>query len=482
MRDRPSERDWSSLRNREWRPTAPPEETGNGGGSSSSSGGRGQGRGSGSQAGRGRGSSSNSDAVGRGAAASVAPPESAAVASKASQNASSLSGSNRVNTDIVPPPAKEKEVYRAPRGDQARWLTDAEISSTRNGKKSERKELVRWQAVDPKEKEMGGSLEELEPIREKKIGAKPSKEWDQFKANEELFGYKSTFKSDLSQYTTPLNVKNLPAEVKHKAALIAKELEGGWSKQDLDTGNEYEEEDEGDEENLFSAVPRNDGYQDDYHEEDGGHADGGMGGALLASLRAGPAAAEASTGCNYRSLIAPKVQSWWRARRQSGADVLEGCEDALICPFSGRVFGDVSQLVTHWAAALPRPDDGKSETPCNVATEQFRRAGEQLSFSEMLADTGLETVMPVTSPRAGSVWAQVVTKLDVRGKSSGSPPLMERKAADIVSEAVQMKCWRRDQKVEHREVLEGIAAGLALYILNDTSGSWSPARPSSDKL
>jgi len=241
---------------------------------------------------------------------------------------------------------------------------------------------------------------------------------------------------------------------------------------------------EADEEDLFSSVPRGPGGyagQDEWYEENG--ADGGVGGALLASLRAGNAAAVAEgsgrAGCDHRSLIAPKVHSWWRARRLSGLDVPPGCEDALVCPFSQRVFGDVSQLVTHWAAALPRAPDLKAETttPPAVATEEFRRAAEQLTFAEMLAGKKLDAVFPLSNARDGSVWAQVLAKIETRGKRSSKvlASIGELPTTDFMEEAVLMRCWRRDQKVEHREVLEGIAAGLALSILEDKSGlAWSP--------
>lgn len=440
----PVERDWSTLRNREWQPRSPPAEDGDGGGGSSSSGARGQGR-----------------ANQAGYSAVAEPP----AAPAAAENVASASGGAIGSEDS---PAQSRGEAQRHREQSQRWCTDEQISASRSrGQRGGERDLRRWEAVDSSPLE--GTLEELS-------GAKSShKGWDQFKANRELFGVVSTFKEDLSQYTTPLNVKYIPQEVKQKAKLIAQDLEKtGWDCQrDMDMGAEYEEE--GDEEDLFSAVPRN------YTDGDGAAgADGGIGGALLASLRAGSAAAKAEgsgrTACDHRSLIAPKVQSWWRARRSSGATVPPGCEDALVCPFSQRVFGDVSQLVTHWAAALPRAPDVKGDTTTGVATEQFRIAGDRLTFAEMVADTGLETVL-TTAPRAGSVWAQIVAKLDARGKTSGdsSGNLSSRMAADVVSEAVQMRCWRRDQKVEHREVLEGIAAGLALHILEDTSGSaWSP--------
>ena len=45
-------------------------------------------------------------------------------------------------------------------------------------------------------------------------------------------------------------------------------------------------------------------------------------------------------------------------------------------------------------------------------------------------------------------------------------------ARHYVHEAVSLRCWRRDQKVEHREILEGIAAGLALRSLESDGSAW----------
>ena len=55
-----------------------------------------------------------------------------------------------------------------------------------------------------------GALEELET--KAKTSSYKMGSWDMFKVNAEKFGVKSTFKTDMSQYTTPLNVKKLSAE------------------------------------------------------------------------------------------------------------------------------------------------------------------------------------------------------------------------------------------------------------------------------
>lgn len=49
--------------------------------------------------------------------------------------------------------------------------------------------------------------------------------WDQFEVNEKCFGVKTTFQQDLSQYTTRLQIAEVPQQVKEKAHRIAREIE-----------------------------------------------------------------------------------------------------------------------------------------------------------------------------------------------------------------------------------------------------------------
>lgn len=79
--------------------------------------------------------------------------------------------------------------------------------------------------------------------------------WDQFKANRDLFGVRSTFKDDLSQYTTTLRISKVPLQTRRIAERVAAEIERSQlSSKDqdsnLDHGHDYEEE------AMFSAVPR----------------------------------------------------------------------------------------------------------------------------------------------------------------------------------------------------------------------------------
>lgn len=445
MRDPQPARDWSTLRNREWKPTLQPQE---GGGGSSSS----------------------------GASGSRAAP-------KASQN----------GTTLEPDASHQKNGSRSGYPVQSqRFCTDTEISGCRL-RGGEEKVLQRWQADDTSS--LHGTLEELCKPSRSSLPKYKQGGWDQFTANSELFGVTSTFKHDLSQYSTKLDMASVPDEVKQKAMSIALEIEGKSGSKDagrlkkraddMDLGAEYEEEEEaeGDEEDLFSAVPRPHQSQAEAWLN-GGSEDGGIGGALLASLRSGPAKSEGSgkPGGGYRSLVAPKVHSWWRARRLSGVSIPEGAEDAFVCPFSERVFGDVSQLVMHWAAALPAAAgaDQKATTPSTVASEQFQQTGANLLWQEMAAEYELDGALPLEAPKTGSVWAQILSKLEARGKAAsknGERPHADLLVADVLAEVVKMKCWQRDAKVEHREVCESIATALALHVLEGRNGvAWSPDR------
>merc|ERR1711862_4906 len=78
------------------------------------------------------------------------------------------------------------------------------------------------------------------------------------------------------------------------------------------------------------------------------------------------------------------------------------------------------------------------------ATEQFRRAGLEISWGAMVADTSLQTSLPLESPRPGSVWEQVLTRL--AKAHPGNVSVAALPVGEFVNEAVQIRCWRRDQK------------------------------------
>mmetsp|Transcript_102191 Transcript_102191/g.256193 ORF Transcript_102191/g.256193 Transcript_102191/m.256193 type:complete len:527 (+) Transcript_102191:51-1631(+) len=351
------------------------------------------------------------------------------------------------------------------------FRTDAEISSRGDlrGSTSHR-DLKRFDFASYTTPASGldGTLEELGG------GKRGLKAWDQFKVNEEKFGVVSTFKADLSQYTTVLDKKKVTREMRQAAERIAREVEKGGS---IAKDEEYCEDGDVDEEDLFSAVPRI-SPEKCAAPLDAGTSDA-AGKALLASLRAAPGAAK-NTDSDHRALVAPKVQDWWRARRSAGASVPQGAEVALVCPFSHRVLGDVSQLVTHWASALPRAVDleGSGETPSMTASQHFGRLAQELRWSEMSAMAGLEPTLPINMPRPGSVWEQILARVSRdhgsgnRGVDGGSLrhrdscEVADRPVSEFIAEAVRLRCWRRDQKIEHRAVMEGIAAGLAIYALS----------------
>lgn len=321
------------------------------------------------------------------------------------------------------------------------------------------------------------------------------KGWDQFKVNEQKFGVVSTFKADLSQYTTVLDKRKITKEMRLKADRIAREMEdGGVHVRD----EEYNDDNAADEEDLFSGVSRQvapwapgtkSGKQsaEAWHEGDCGEGDASgwevgdgawegdadAGKALLASLKGTSGTARSADG-DHRALVASTVQDWWRSQSMAGMVVPNGADTVLVCPFSHRAVGDVSQLVTHWAAALPRAADlpGAVETPSMEVSEHFGRAAQDLPWADMAAVSGLDLLLPTSAPRAGSVWEMILARLGHTGTrpsagDAGNPS--ERPVIDFLSEAVKLKCWRRDQKIEHREIMEGIAAGLAIATLSKES-------------
>lgn len=82
--------------------------------------------------------------------------------------------------------------------------------------------------------------------------------WDQFEANERMFGVTSTYNEDLSQYSTELKLSKIPAGVKHEADRLALEIQNdnkiaGRSDDDCRNSDDVSTDDE---ENRFSAVCR----------------------------------------------------------------------------------------------------------------------------------------------------------------------------------------------------------------------------------
>jgi len=140
------------------------------------------------------------------------------------------------------------------------FRTDAEISATGRPECATERVLQRWD--DDIGLMVNGSLEDL--CCAESESRSHGREWDQFAVNEKQFGVYSTYKTDLSQYSTPLNMKLIPTEVKNWAKRMAQEIEsegrprGGEQKW---CGNDWNDLDAGmldqdNEEELWSSVPR----------------------------------------------------------------------------------------------------------------------------------------------------------------------------------------------------------------------------------
>lgn len=139
-------------------------------------------------------------------------------------------------------PLESSEAFRANKG-QAGFQTDTDISGRKNMGRD--RELVKWSAGGD-DKEHGGELgSQQEPEGGKK-------EWDQFTANEHMFGITSTYDENI--YTTKLDPSSIPRAKREEADRIAREIEGGqsWSKTE-------EGEDCGDDEEAKWSSVRRDG-------------------------------------------------------------------------------------------------------------------------------------------------------------------------------------------------------------------------------
>lgn len=120
------------------------------------------------------------------------------------------------------------------------FKTDAAISGNSMG--GVERELEKWEG-DGKE---GATLDEMK-------GEKKGKKWDQFEANVDKFGVRTTYDENL--YTTKLDVNAIPREKQEEAARIAKEIEEG--------PNNYDKEEHvEDEEAKFGAVLGTGAYKD----------------------------------------------------------------------------------------------------------------------------------------------------------------------------------------------------------------------------
>ena len=136
-------------------------------------------------------------------------------------------------SNVPPPDMGDKAGAVASKG----FATDTDISggkATGNGR-----ELVPWAEGSSAP---SGGIEEG--------GSKGTKDWDQFAANEKLYGVSSTYNEDL--YTTRLDASAIPKEQRDKADRIAREIESGNMHSEIEGKLEGED----DEEAKFSSVPR----------------------------------------------------------------------------------------------------------------------------------------------------------------------------------------------------------------------------------
>lgn len=161
----------------------------------------------------------------------------------ASRAASTNSGTPREGSDEEP--SHQGSTENAPddtnRACKHTFCTDREISAA--ARLGGERELVRWQA---EQTDTFGLLEEVS-------SATHRGHWDQFKVNQDLFGYVSTFKDDLSQYTTPIDKSKIPLHMQRRAERIARDIEINQTHKSDEDSLERQKDDE---ETLFSSVPR----------------------------------------------------------------------------------------------------------------------------------------------------------------------------------------------------------------------------------
>jgi len=172
-------------------------------------------------------------------------------ASTASPNDTASRASSTSSSSVTPregsdeEPSHQGSIENAPddtsRACKHTFCTDSEISGA--ARLGGERELVRWQA---EQTDTFGVLEEVS-------NATRRGHWDQFKVNQDLFGYVSTFKDDLSQYTTRIDKSKVPLHMQRKAQRIARDIETNQAHKGDEDDLERQEDDE---EKLFSSVPR----------------------------------------------------------------------------------------------------------------------------------------------------------------------------------------------------------------------------------
>jgi len=122
------------------------------------------------------------------------------------------------------------------------FATDTEISAGRVDADSHGRELVAWEGGAASSK--GTGLEE----EGQSVGA-----WDQFKANEQLYGLATTFNEEL--YTTKLDPSSIPKAKREKAEAIARAIESGISYAEVEGAVEGKDEGDDEEARFAAAAP-----------------------------------------------------------------------------------------------------------------------------------------------------------------------------------------------------------------------------------
>eukprot|EP00425_Heterocapsa_triquetra_P045181 CAMPEP_0195088100 /NCGR_PEP_ID=MMETSP0448-20130528/27751_1 /TAXON_ID=66468 /ORGANISM="Heterocapsa triquestra, Strain CCMP 448" /LENGTH=436 /DNA_ID=CAMNT_0040121717 /DNA_START=42 /DNA_END=1348 /DNA_ORIENTATION=+ len=167
----------------------------------------------------------------------------------------------------VPPP-RSAEATRAGHG--SGFQTDGQIAE-RMVHGNDR-ELVPWQQGKGEDGELGGTMEQASGG-----GGGSGGNWDQFAANEKMFGITSTYDENI--YTTKLDPSTIPKAKRDEAERIAREIEGGQSWSHME---EVGEEGGEDEEARWSSV-RGGGKGKALATSSGSGASGGKGAAAGAS-------------------------------------------------------------------------------------------------------------------------------------------------------------------------------------------------------
>jgi len=143
--------------------------------------------------------------------------------------------------DVPPLPTTAHEAS----GPGTGFVTDGQISQkSRWVAASHDRELVPWAGGGAEggagPAAAGGALED----------GRGSRNWDQFEANESMFGVQTTFNEEL--YTTKLDPQKIPREKREEAERIAREIEAGPTNSAMEEKLEAPD----DEEATFSAVTR----------------------------------------------------------------------------------------------------------------------------------------------------------------------------------------------------------------------------------